>query len=599
MWAAQSLLITQLIASFSCCANPYTLSIQALLQQSESENGGDVMKTQSRVSLLVALSLLAGAAMVIPALADRDDDRCAGSRDLKLVNGKIHTFDARNSIVSSVTIKNGKFAAVGDDGQSDGGPCMQVINLGGRTAVPGLVDNHNHFLLLSLRPGHDTRLETAASIADVQAAIRGRTKTVKGGEWITAMGGWNPAQFTENRLPTLAELDAAAPNNPVLVFFAFLGQATTNTKGRNFFIGKGISVDAAGNIAFGAPSIAALNELRKIQTFEDKKQGTLDAMAYSASVGVTTNVDMGGFILPKTPNTDNSATFDTLASWDPFTAYDPLLALYDEGKVSVRVRIFFLSMDQDPDVPMTTQRVLNAFSNFGNDMVRSSGIGEFVTNWPLFGGQDPPNYDAALNIVAQRGWAFQQHSLSLHEDQLAATAFEKVNQTIPIADLRWSVAHVPFIDQATINRLKAIGAGVAVHGWHYLGGETSGPLGPPYRMILDSGIHVGAGSDSAQISTLNPWNMLYYMVTGKNAAGKLVNGGQQITREEAIRLYTVNNGWFLKEEAKLGSIEVGKLGDVVVLNDDYFNALKVPDIRKIHPVLTVVDGKAVYNLLGR
>ena len=139
------------------------------------------MNTLSRVSLLVALSLLAGAAMVIPALArDRDDDRCAGSRDVKLVNGKIHTFDARNSIVSSATIKNGKFAEVGDDGHSDGGPCMQVINLGGRTAVPGLVDNHNHFMLLGLRPGHDTRLETAASIADVQAAIRARDQNREG-----------------------------------------------------------------------------------------------------------------------------------------------------------------------------------------------------------------------------------------------------------------------------------------------------------------------------------------------------------------------------------------------------------------------------------
>ena len=560
------------------------------------------MNTLSRVSLLVASSLVVGVTMFTPALArDGSDDRCAGTRDVKLVNGKIHTFDSNNSIVSSVTIKNGTFAVVGDEGQSDVGPCARVINLGGRTAVPGLVDNHNHFLLLGLRPGHDTRLETATSIADVQAAIRARVKTVKPNDWITAMGGWNPAQFAENRLPTLDELDAAAPNNPVLVFFAFLGQATTNTKGRNFFIGKGISVDAAGNIAFGGPSIAALNELRKIQTFEDKKQGTLDAMAYSASVGVTTNVDMGGFILPNAPNTDNSAKFDTLASWDPFTAYDPLLALYDEGKVSVRVRIFFLSMDQSADVPMTTQRVLNAFSNFGDDMVRSSGIGEFVTNWPLFGGPNPTNYPAALTIVAQRGWAFQQHSLSLMEDMFTATTFEMVNKTTSIADLRWSVAHVPFVDQATVNRLKAIGAGVAVHGWHYLGGETSGPLGPPYRMILNSGIHVGAGSDSAQISTLNPWNMLYYMVTGKNAAGKLVNGGQQISREEAIRLYTVNNGWFLKEEAKLGSIEVGKLGDVVVLSDDYFNPMRVSDemIKKLHPVLTIVDGKVVYNLLDR
>src|SRR5215475_15918550 len=367
------------------------------------------MKTQSRVSLLVAFSLLAGAAIVMPALAhDGNDDRCDGSRDVKLVNGKIHTFNARNSIVSSVTIKHGKFAEVGDDGHSDGGPCMQVINLGGRTAIPGLVDNHNHFILLGLRPGHDTRLETAASIADVQAAIRARTKTVKAGQWITAMGGWTPGQFKENRLPTLTELDAAAPNNPVLVLNSCTGPASTNTPGKTFLNSNGVTVDAAGNIAADGSAIAALNVLRGIQTFDDKKQGMLDAMAYSASVGVTTNVDMGGFILPNAPNTDNSAKFDTLASWDPFTAYDPLLALYDEGKVSVRVRIFFLSMDQDMNVPMTTQRVLNAFSNFGDDLVRSSGIGEFATNWPLFGGPTPANYPAALAIVAQRGWAFQQ-----------------------------------------------------------------------------------------------------------------------------------------------------------------------------------------------
>ncbi|MGB6351759.1 MAG: amidohydrolase family protein [Pseudolabrys sp.] len=488
---------------------------------------------------------------------------------------------------------------VGDEGQSDGGPCMSVINLGGRTAVPGLVDNHNHFLLLGLRPGHDTRLETATSIADVQAAIRARTRTVPAGAFITAMGGWTQAQFAENRLPTLAELDSAAPNNPVLMYNSFTGPAVTNTLGKAFFTGKGVAVDAGGNIAANAPSLAALNALRAIQTFDDKKQGTLDAMAYSASVGVTTNVDMGGFVIPGTPNVQDSVLFDSLASWDPFTAYDPLLALYDEGKVSVRVRIYFLSLDKNADVPLTTQRALNAFSNFGDGMIRSSGIGEFVTNWPQLFGGNADNFITALTIVAQRGWAFQQHSLSLTEDIFTTGTFEMVNKTIPIADLRWSVAHVPGIDQSTINRLKAIGAGVAVHPFRYLSGGTAG--GPPLRMILDSGIHVGAGSDSAQISTLDPWNMIYYMVTGKNTAGKLVNGGQQITREEAIRLYTVNNGWFLKEEANLGSIEEGKFGDVVVLSDDYFNVLRVPDesIRKLHSVLTVVNGKVVYNLLGR
>jgi Amidohydrolase family len=225
------------------------------------------------VILLFSSSSFALAAMIAPGLAyDADNDRCAGARDVTLINGKIHTLDAGNSIVSSVTIKNGKFAAVGREARSDDSFCMRTINLRGRTAVPGLVDNHNHFLLLGLRPGHDTRLETAASIADVQAAIRARTKTVKAGEFIAAMGGWTPAQFAENRLPTLAELDAAAPNNPVLVFNSFTGPSTTNTPGRTFFTGKGVVVDAMGNIGAGAPSLAALNALRAIQTFDNKKQ---------------------------------------------------------------------------------------------------------------------------------------------------------------------------------------------------------------------------------------------------------------------------------------------------------------------------------------
>ena len=223
-------------------------------------------------------------------------------------------------------------------------------------------------------------------------------------------------------------------------------------------------------------------------------------------------------------------------------------------------------MDTQPDVPMLKERVLNNFSGFGDDMLRVSGIGEFATVWPLFGQVTPPaNYTAALQLVAKQGWAFQQHSLSLAEDQLTATTFETVNTTTPIANLRWSVAHVPHIDQATVNRFKALGAGIAVHPFEYLNAQGGGP---PLRMILDSGIHVGAGSDSAQISTLDPWPMIYYMVTGKNSSGVLINDKQQISRMEAMRLYTAANGWFFHEEDRLGSIEPGKLGDVVVLSDD-------------------------------
>jgi len=522
-------------------------------------------------------------------------ENCAGSRDLHLVNGKIVTMDARNSVLSSVAIQNGHFDLSGGKFS----PCTKTINLHGRTAVPGLIDNHNHIVLLGLRPGYDTRLETAASIKDVQAAIAERAKSVPAGKFITAMGGWNPAQFAEKRLPTLEELDAAAPNHPVLIFLSFTGPAATNTLGKTFFAGKGIEVSAAGAIGANAPSLAALNALRSIQTFEDKKRGTLDALAYSASVGITTDVDMGAFVIPGLPDIQDSFVFDGLASADPFRMYDAFLALDREQKMAARLRIFFLSMDTQPSVPLLSERVRNAFDGLGDDMLRISGIGEFATVWPLFGKvTPPPNYEAALQLVAKQGWPFQQHSLSLAEDQLTAATFEKVNAVTPIANLRWSVAHVPHIDQETVNRFKALGAGIAIHPFEYLAGQTG--AGPPIRMIVDSGIHVGAGSDAAQISTLDPWLMIYYMVTGKNAAGVTINAGQTLTRTEALRLYTANNGWFLREEDRLGSIETGKLGDVVVLSDDFLDPAKVPDeaIKRVKSVLTVVGGEVVYDKLN-
>lgn len=522
-------------------------------------------------------------------------DRCAGARDLRLVNGKIVTMDKRNSIVSEVTIQDGRFDRVGKSGAGRLSPCTKTIDLRGRTAVPGLIDNHNHIVLLGIRPGHDTRLETAASIADVQEAIKARAKTVPAGQFITAMGGWNPAQFAEKRLPTRAELDVAAPEHPVIVFQAFTGPAATNTRGKAFFTGTNVMVSDTGLIGANAPSLAALNVLRAVQTLDDQKRGTLDAMAYSASVGVTTNADMGAFVIPGLADIQESFAADTLASADPFRMYDAFAALHREGKMSTRLRIFFLSMDTKPDVPMLKQRLLNNMNGFGDEMMRVAGVGEFASSWPLFGQPAPTNYTAALQLIARQGWPFQQHSLSPAEDKLTIDTFEAVNKTTPIAPLHWSIAHAPRIDAATINRFKAIGAGIAVHPFGYLAGAAG--AGPPLRTILDSGIHVGAGSDSAQISTLDPWLIIYYMVTGKNSSGVLINGGQQLTRTDALRLYTSENGWFLHEEDKLGTIEPGKLADLVVLNDDYFDSKKVPDeaIKRLTSVLTVVDGRVVHD----
>src|SRR5689334_8433166 len=537
------------------------------------------------ITVLVASS---AAAQTAPA--------CAGSRDLRLVNGKIATMDAKNTTVSEVTIQNGLFTAVGRGGGRLS-PCTKTVDLKGRTVVPGLVDNHNHILLLGLRPGHDTRLETAASIADVQAIIKAKARTVPSGEFITAMGGWNFAQFAEKRMPTLAELDAADSDHPIVLYHSFTGPAAVNTKAKAFFSSRNIAVSDMGAIAINAPSIAALNALRSIQTFDDQIRGTMDALAYSARVGVTTDVDMGAFLNPGLPDIQDSFTADTLASFNPFTMYNAIAAIHHDSKVQMpaRVRVFFLSMDTRPDIPMLRQRLLNNFKEFGDDMLRLSGVGEFATSWPLFGNAPPTNYQTALEFIAKQGWAFQQHSLSQAEDKLTIDTFEAVNKTTPIADLRWSIAHAPRIDAATIARFKAIGAGIAIHPFTYLAGQPGS--GPPVRTIVESGIHAGAGSDSAQISTLNPWLMIYFMVTGKNSSGVAINADQTIDRMKALRLYTADNGWFLHEEKTLGSIEVGKLGDVTVLSADYFDPAKVSDeaIKKLKSMLTVVGGRVVHD----
>jgi predicted amidohydrolase YtcJ len=545
-----------------------------------------------------ALIFLAVMATAVPAAAQ---DACSWSRDLRLVNGKIHTLDAQDRVVSEVTIQEGRFAYIGPPGNRRMNPCTKVIDLHGRAVVPGLIDNHNHFVLFSQRPGYDVMVETASSIPQAMALLSERARTVPAGAWVTAIGDWTPRLFAENRLPTLAELDQAVPDHPV--FFATFGPAITNTPGRKFFESHGITVDPATGSLEGPAAAAALGVLRKTQTPEDRIRSAEDAQAYVLRYGLTTSVDMGVFADPDSPDLQDSFTFPGIASANPWTVYDQILALDHQHKLDERVRLFLLSMDKTMALPILSERLRQVFPNFGDDMLRVSGIGEFASPWfaNFAGGQHPENYETALELVAKRGWPYQQHTLSLEEVQFTAQTYEKVNAVTPVADLHWSIAHVPAIDPQTLQSMKAIGVGLALHGWKYLqGGQgtpAGQPAGPPYRTILASGIHAGAGSDAGDISVLDPWYEIYYMVTGKDSTGALINSGEQVTREQAIRMYSADNGWFFHEENELGSMEAGKLGDLAVLNDDYFDRRDVPDegIKKIKSVLTVVGGHIVYG----
>jgi hypothetical protein len=546
----------------------------------------DVFRTGAAAGVAAALTGAgATAASAAPAGATGNDDDT-----LTLVNGKIHQMDGSGSVARAVAIRNGRFVAVGDSAANPG-PGSTVINLRGRTVVPGIIDNHNHIVLMGNRPGYHTPLENAYSIEDVQAIYAERAAGIPAGAWITTIGGFHRNHLVppdqSPRLPTLAELDEAVPDNPVYISESFSGPSATNSLGKAFFEGLGIPVGADGSIAggFGAGSPTGRATLALRQTlldFEQRKRGAVDAMAYGLGLGVTTHLDQGAFQATGTPS-------DGAAHEDNFTMHLPFLSLAEEGRLDARLRINFLHMESDQATPELVERLKNAFQFFGNDFIRTGGIGEFIAQ-----GTGPTSpFLAAARRVAEAGWRAEVHSLSTTDFQLEIQAFETVNNEFPITDLRWVVAHVPFITEEYVNRFKALGGGLSLTGWRYLAGSPA-QNGPPFRMIVDNGINVGMSSDGMQIAPMNPWIHMYYATTGRNARGVLINDGQQITRTEVLRLYTADNGWFLREEDDLGTIEVGKLADLVVLNEDYFI---VPDdrLRQIRSVLTVVGGRIVHN----
>ena len=507
--------------------------------------------------------------------------------DLILTNGRIHTMDARNTIASVVAIAAGRFVAVGNRAPARG-TGTRVVDLRGRTVIPGIIDAHNHFVNLCNRPGYHVVIENARSVVDIQQMLAARRREVPPDEFITAMGGWHTNLFAERRLPTLAELDDAVPDRPVLLLQAFNGPSATNSRGRAFFQMEpnAIAVADNGSIAGGMPSTTALFKLRRRQTLEQKMRGTVDAWNYSASLGLTTHLDQVGLASP-----GELAPNQALAAFDPFRMYDAWLALYRQGKAFIRLQANFLHNQNDPALPELKARLRNQFPFFGSDMMMTGGIGESAA--PGNGVGDV--WLDAQRLVAQARWRNENHALTLADLTNEVAGYEKVHGELNIAELRWCISHVPFATNDLLNRLEAMGCGVQLTGWRFLQGTTINN-GSPFRMVLDNGIPAGMHSDSVHIAPLNPWLHLYYAVTGVNALGEPINLGQQITRQEALRLYTRDNGWFLRMEDRLGSIEVGKLADLAVLSDDYF---AVPDeqIKRIRSLLTVVDGRIVHDAL--
>jgi predicted amidohydrolase YtcJ len=501
--------------------------------------------------------------------------QCATAR--RTLRLSMVTLDDKNSVVSAVAIRNGRIAELGRDAQTIG-PCAQTINLRGATVIPGLIDSHVHYLRAGTNPGHEVRIiETATSIAELQQMISDRARTVPTGEFITCIGGWNRNGFAERRLPTPSELDDAAPQNPVYLSETSGGnQAVTNTSGIAFFQSQGVIVNSMTGTLTPAQGLAAL---QAVQTEEDKQRGTAEAMEFAASLGVTMVHEMGQGIF----------------SLDPLESqYRYGLNLWRQGNLKVRHRLY-LTTSNDPGISEMQTRIVNNINRLGDDIWRLNGVGEGVT---VTENRTGPLFFEACRFVAANGWTMHTHSLTADENRAQVAAYQAANAEQPIGDLRWSLAHVNVITPDLVQALVAIGAGVTAEGWRYTTPAGAAPLGPPWRMLLDSGIHMGGGTDGTNVGPFNPWLILFYMTTGRNNAGDLANPGESIPRLEALKIYTRGSAYFSFDDDKLGTIETGKLADLVVLSDD---PLTVSDdnLRKISSVLTLQGGKIVHGTIGR
>ena len=525
-----------------------------------------------------ASTVLWGLLAILLTSGTRAADSCPGGKDLVLIHGKILTVDSADRTVTTVRIRGHRFLTVGEPLKREE-TCVQIVDLAGRTVIPGLIDNHTHFVRTAQAPGPFIEgLESADSIKALQAALAEAAKKAEPGEWLAGIGGFTHLQFAERRLPSREELSAAVPDHPVYMQIGYSTRGIVNDEGRRALQAAGIPTSDAGNVA---PDGAGLTFVLRSANESRMKRRFPDYMQYAVSLGLTTVVDQ--------------ACCDWLGAH--LTAADrPNLKIAEyfwrAGRLLLRLRIQYDHRDtrDQRDIHSASARIENATQGLGDDMYKAVRFGEQV----IAAGATDEEVLEVYQRIAKAGWALSQHTIRHEEIERYLKIMEQVAAQTPVSSLRWTLEHVFEITPDQIERLKRIGVGVRVQDHDYIRNTNSSwKPGPPYRTLLESGIRMGAGSDSAVVGVLNPWLGIYFMVTGKDAGGEVLLPGEQISRKDALRLYTAANAWFNFEENDMGSIEAGKLADLVVLDKPYFD-VSDEEIKHMHPLLTMVGGRVVH-----
>src|SRR6266436_2433349 len=532
--------------------------------------------------------------------------------DLILHRGLFTTLARAHPTATAVAIRDGRFLAVGGDKEvmALAGPKTRVVDLKGRRVLPGLIDSHIHIIRGGLNFNLELRWDGVRSLADAMGMLKRQVAVTPPPQWVRVVGGFTEHQFAEKRLPTIAELNAAAPETPVFLLHlydrAILNAAALRAVGYT----KDTPNPPGGEIVRapdGTPTglllarpnagilYATLAKGPKLP-FDYQLNSTRHFMRELNRLGVTGAIDAGGGFQNYPED------------------YEIIRKLSEAGELTVRIAYNLFTQKPKGEKADFLNWTKTSKYRQGDDYFRHNGAGEML----VFSAADFEDFRVArpdmpvemeselegvVRTLAQNHWPWRLHATYDETISRALDVFERVNQDIPLDGLHWFFDHAETISEQSIDRIAALGGGIAVqHRMAYQGeyfveryGWGAAEATPPVAKILQKGVKISAGTDATRVASYNPWVALSWLVTGKTVGGLRIYPQRNcLDRETALRMWTENVTWFSNEEGKKGRIEVGQFADLVVPDRDYF-ACSEDEIADIAAQMTIVGGKVVYG----
>jgi predicted amidohydrolase YtcJ len=531
--------------------------------------------------------------------------------DVILTNGVITTLDPAFPTASAVAIKDGRFEAIGNDRQALNyrNDRSLIFDLQKHVVIPGLNDSHMHPIRGGLNYNMELRWDGVPSLADALQILKQQAARTPAPQWVRVVGGWTEFQFAERRMPTLDEINAVAPDTPVFVLHLYDRALLNGAALRAVGYTKDTPPPPAGEIQLdrhGNPTgllIAKPNAMILYATLargpklarEDQLNSTRLFMRELNRFGITSVVDAGGGFQNYPDD------------------YEVVRELHERRELTVRLayNLFTQKPKQELSDFATWTRI--TAPGAGDDFFRVNGGGEmlvysaadfedFLQPRPDMPDAMESELKAVVRHLVQHRWPFRLHTTYDETISRALKVYEEVNREIPFGDLHWFFDHCETVSDRNLERIKALGGGIAIQDRMAFQGEyfverygaRQAQRTPPIRQMLAAGIPVGAGTDATRVSSYNPFVSLYWLVSGRTVGGtSLYPESNRLERAEALRLYTIGSSWFSAEEGKKGSIRPGQLADLAVLSADYFS-IPEEEIKCLESVLTIVGGKVVY-----